>query len=530
MKQLALTVCIALLLGYRGWAQTPTWSEHIAPIVYKHCTSCHRPGEIAPFPLTNYQEAAAWGNMMKYVTEIRYMPPWKADPDYGVDYLKENYLTESQISDIRAWVDGGMPEGDPALAPPLPFFPSGSQVGTPDLVLSFAQTHVHPGNGIDEYRYFVLPTGLTQPRNLVALEMRPGNKSIVHHALLWADSTGAAAALDAQTPEYGYLGGQAGGMANVLAMGTQLPGYVPGVQPHLYSHGIAQRIPANSDLVVQVHYAPTATDEPDSSTFNLFFTDQPVNRYVQSKIMVPFFGTLLNGPFIIPANQTRAFHGVWQVPQTISMLGIAPHMHLLGTHWEVFAVKPSGDTVNLIRINEWDFNWQGGFYFKNLIRLPQGTRIHAIAGYDNTVNNPFNPNNPPQNVSWGEGTSDEMYYLPLLYVPYSPGDENLDLEEVLTQTEDSGLHFIKTRLYPVAPNPIQQADVKIGFTLERGMPVQLEIFDIMGRSVASPLKTAQAFPGEHVISWNTAGLQNGVYLITLNAGGEKQTQKVLIQR
>lgn len=534
MRYLFLILTVLMCYDNAVFAQTPTWSEHIAPIVYKHCTSCHRQGEIAPFSLTNYQEVTAWGNMIRYVTEIRYMPPWKPDPAFGVDYLKENYLSENQINTIREWVEGGMPEGDPALAPPAPVFPSGSQVGTPDLVLSFAQTHIHPGDGMDEYRYFVLPTGLTESRNLVALEMRPGNKAIVHHALLWADTTGNFAAQDAQTPEYGFIGGQSGsgpgGGAQVFSLGTQLPGYVPGVQPHVYSHGIAQRIPANADLVVQVHYAPTATNEPDSSTFNLFFTDQPVNRYVQSRIMVPFFGTLQNGPFIIPANQTRVFHGIWQVPQTISMLGIAPHMHLLGTHWEVFAVTPAGDTINLIRINDWDFNWQGGFYFKNLIKLPQGTRIHAFAGYDNTINNPFNPNNPPQNVSWGEGTADEMYYLPLLFVPYLPGDENLDLEEVLTQTDEGGLHFVSTKLYPVTPNPIQQNQVKIGFTLERGLPVQLDVYDIMGRKTASLIKTAQAYPGEHIVTWNTEGLQNGVYVVVLDTGGNTQTQKVIINR
>lgn len=511
-------------------AQVPTWSEHVAPIVYEHCTGCHRSGEVAPFPLTNYDEAAAWGSMLQYVTEIKYMPPWKADNDFGVKYLQENYLTDAQVTTIRDWVEGGMPQGDPALEPAVPVFPTGSQVGTPDLVLSFAQAHHHPGNGIDEYRYFVLPTGLAEAKNLVALEMRPGNNAIVHHALVWADSTGTAAALDAQTPEYGYLGGQSGSGSGVANFETQLPGYVPGARPHVFTNGIAQRVPANSDLVVQVHYAPTTTEEVDSSTFNLFFTDQPVNRYVQTRIMLPVGNTIQNGPFVIPADQTREFHGIQNVPFDVSMLGIAPHMHLLGTHWKVFAITPTGDTINLIRISDWDFNWQGGFFFQNLIKLPKNSKIHAFAGYDNTTNNPQNPNDPPQFVTWGEGTADEMYYLPLLYVPYLPGDEDLVLEDVLNSTDGPVFQFSKTKLYPVAPNPAGNGEVKIGFTLEQPMPVSLRVYDLSGKLVHTLFQQKMVINGEHVNSLDTALLQNGMYCAVLEAGGRLYTQKFMVLR
>ncbi|MEY3368505.1 MAG: hypothetical protein RI973_1660 [Bacteroidota bacterium] len=520
-------VCLLAVSLQPASGQTKTWSEDVAPIVFNHCTSCHRAGEIAPFPLTNYQEAVAWGGMMAYVTEIKYMPPWKADNGFGVEYLRENFLTDDEIATIKSWVDAGMPQGDPANEPELPSFPAGSQVGTPDLVLSFAQTHLHPGNGVDEYRYFVLPTGLTTAKDLVALEMRPGNLQILHHALCWIDSTGTAAAYDAQTPEYGYLGNQGGG----FAFGTQLPGYVPGQRPHVYSNGIAQRIPPNSDLVVQVHYAPTTTDEPDSSSFNLFFADQPAARYVQSKIMLPFAGGLTNGPFVIPANQVKEFHGVWTVPQDISMLGIAPHMHLLGTHWEVFGITPANDTINLIRISDWDFNWQGTFAFKKMIRLPQGTKIHAYAGYDNTTDNPVNPNNPPQLITWGEGTADEMFYLPLLFVPYQPGDEDLVLDgDVVSSTGEGVFHFSKTRLYPVSPNPASNGEVKIGFTLEQASPVNLRVYDLSGRQVAVLLDRKLAFAGEHVAALEAGSLQNGMYCVVLEAGGQLMTQRIVVHR
>jgi hypothetical protein len=530
-KKYFLLPIILVCIAARIYGQIPNWSEQIAPIIYNKCTSCHRPGEIAPFSLTNFEEAQAWGEMIKYVTQIRYMPPWKPDPDYGASYLQENYLTDAEIAEIQAWVDGGMPQGNSSLEPELPEFPEGSQVGTPDLVLSFAQTHIHPGNGEDEYRYFVLPTGLTQPKNLVALEMRPGNKSIVHHALIWADSSGIAANLDAQTPEYGYLGQQSGGAGGggLASFGTQLPAYVPGVRPHIYTNGIAQRIPANADLVVQVHYAPTPIDEPDSSTFNLFFTEQSVSRYVRSKIMVPQPGTLLNGPFFIPANQIRTFHGVWTVPQEISMLGVAPHMHLLGTHWEVFAVTPTNDTIPLVRINDWDFNWQGGYYFRRLIRLPANTRIHAIAGYDNTINNPNNPTIPPRNVTWGEGTADEMYYLPLLYVPYLPGDEQLELDDLLNTTEDPIFHFSKSKLYPLWPNPVDNGMVRVGYTLDRTQSFALHIIDANGRIVKIVSEEKLGYVGEHFADVDVSQLQAGIYYVTLTTSQDKYTQPLVIK-
>ncbi|NUO02153.1 MAG: T9SS type A sorting domain-containing protein [Saprospiraceae bacterium] len=508
-------------------AQTVNFSEHIAPIVYKHCTGCHRPGEVGPMPLTNYQQISVWGPMIKYVTGIRYMPPWKADPEFQ-HYLRENTLTDEEIQQIADWVDNGKPQGDPALEPPLPIFPEGSQVGTPDLVLSFAETHVHPGNGIDEYRYFVLPTGLTESRDLVALEIRPGNRRVVHHTLVWTDTTGTAAAKDAATPEYGYVAESGIGIGgNLETFQNQLPGYVPGQRPPVMTNGMAMRLPANADLLLQMHYAPTPVDEPDSSSVLLFFADEPAQRYVKNKIMLPLANTLTNGPFIIPANQTREFHGRWTVPEDISVIGIAPHMHLLGTHWRVFAVTPSNDTINLIRINEWDFNWQGSYSFRNPQVLPQGTVVNAYAGYDNTANNPANPNSPPQWITWGEGTSDEMYYLPISYVSYQPGDENLELDDMLVNTEDNpAFHFLHNRLYPVSPNPARE-NLKAGFTLGRANRTILELYNMQGQPVQR-LLDGWFLQGQHTVDIQVEGLAPGVYCLRLIAGKEQHLQKFVV--
>ncbi len=523
MKQIFLSLVFVIAIS-SAFTQEITYSEHIAPIIYNHCTNCHRAGEIGPFALTNYEQARAWAPMIRYVTSIKYMPPWKPDPAYR-NYQAENYLTDSQIQLIAKWVDQGAPRGNPALEPPLPVFPTGSQVGVPDLVLSFREAYVHKGVNRDVYRYFVLPTGLTEDKDLVALEIRPGNKAIVHHALVWQDTTGEARAADARTPEYGY---DAFGNNSSTNLNGQLPGYVPGMRPTIYTHGVAQRLHAGADLKIQMHYAPSPIDQKDSTTVNLFFAKQPATRFIKSKVMVPTPGTLTNGPFIIPPNQVRTFHGVYTFNEDVSLLNISPHMHLLGQFWEVFAIKPNRDTVNLIRINEWDFNWQGTYSFKVPIILPRGTVLHAYARYDNTLNNPLNPNNPPRWVSWGEKTSDEMFYLPFSWVSYRPGDENIRFDD-RTTSEENVFRTVKDALYPITPNPAQDA-VRIGYTLADSGAVTLRIYDLLGRVVQTFFDRQFHFPGLHTSELNVATLQLGVYAVVLTVHGRQYAEKLVIHR
>lgn len=506
-------------------AQPITYSEHIAPIIYNHCTSCHRPGEIAPFSLTSFAEVSSWGDMIKYVTDIKFMPPWKADPTYR-RYQKENFLSDTQIQLIKEWVDNGMPQGNPGLEPPLPIFPTGSQIGIPDLVLSFSQSHLIQDVNQDEYRYFILPTGLTTDKDLVALEVRPGNKSKVHHALCWADTTGEGAAADAATPEYGYE--NTSGSVGLNGLNSQLPGYVPGQKANLLTNGIAQRLPAGADLKIQIHYAPSTTVETDSTTVNLFFAQQPATRYLKSKVMVPFFGTLTNGPFIIQPNTVKRFHGTWTLTEKVSLMGINPHMHMLGKDWEVFAVTPTSDTVPLIKINDWDFNWQGTFYFKRLIPLPINTVIHAFATYDNTSNNINNPNSPPQQVGWGENTSDEMYYLPILYLSYQNGDENVVFEEDEPVGEKNNqLYVVNDKLYPVYPNPSGNR-VQVGFTLSSGGFVTLSVFDLNGRIVNEVIQNQFCLPGMHINEVDISSFDAGVYTVRMVIDGKTQSQKFVV--
>lgn len=527
MKRIFTLLIFVLTLTFLSQAQTVTYAEHIAPIIYSHCTQCHRAGEIGPFPLTNYSEVKAQDGLVKYATSIQYMPPWKADVTYQ-EYQKVNTLTASEIQLINDWVVQGSPRGDSTLEPVLPVFPTGSKVGVPDLTISFAQAHPILGNDSDEYRYFVIPTGLTQERDLVALEMRPGNPSLVHHALFWEDTTGSAAASDAATPEYGY----AGNVTQIVLNGSldkQLPTYVPGQKPTVFTNGIAFRLHVGGDLLAQIHYAPSPVATSDSSSFNLFFAPTPATRYVKSHVMIPFLGTLVapNTNFVIPAGHTREFHGVYTLNEEVSMLSTMPHMHKLGTHWTIYAVKPNGDTVHLVKINSWDFNWQGNYDFKHMIHLPSGTKIHAFAGYDNTTNNINNPHSPPVTISWGENTSDEMYWLPLQWVSYQDGDENIDLEA--TGIAETNFYPIKNKLYPVYPNPTSNS-VKAGFSLNNDGRINLKLYNLNGEVISTLADNQMYMSGVHTVDIDLSRLASGVYALQLETQGEKQMQKIVVTR
>jgi hypothetical protein len=522
-----LVLGLFLLLGCEAKAQTVTYAEHIAPLIYTHCTSCHRDGEIGRFPLTNYQEVMSWATVIRQVTQVRYMPPWQPDPTYS-RFVGENVLTDTEIQQIADWVAGGMPRGDMALEPTPPTFPTGSQVGVPDLTLSFAEMLHHPAGG-DDYRVVVLPTGLTQDRDIKAIEMRPGNGNIVHHVLFSWDTTGTARQNDANTPEYGYTNFSGFGVPNTDA--RQFPSYAPGQKSRSFPDGMGQRLPANADLLMQIHYAPTNVDAFDSSSVNLFFTPTPATRQVQQYVMLP--NSLTNGPFIIPANQEVTFHGQFTVPFNATLLNVGPHMHMLGKSWEVFAIKPNGDTVNLIKLNKWDFHWQGNYSFPRLIRISPGTVIHAYATYDNTSNNPHNPNNPITDVTWGESTTEEMFYLSFFFTSYQVGDENIVIPEDTLQLGPpliSALHQFempKNKLYPPYPNPTQNG-LDIAFKLVSAPTVmRFEVVDAFGR--VAHFSEAYYHQGDQLHHLDLPKLANGIYFLRLRGEGFDETRSFFIQ-
>lgn len=512
-----------------------TFSEHIAPIIYENCTSCHRTGEVGPMSLTNYDEISNWATMIQYVTEIKYMPPYPPDESYS-HFINERVLTDDQIQLITDWVNAGTPQGDPSLEPPLPSFPSGSQIGTPDLVLEMTEPHTVIGNNQDDYQVFVLPTGFTEDKEIAALEFRPGNNRAVHHILFAYDLTGQAAALDAATPEYGYYSFGDFGVDEAVYLTW---GYVPGNQPLIYPEGIGEVIPAGADLLIQVHYAPLPTDETDQSSVNIFFKNpnDPITRPVITGAVLPY--NLPGGwnSFQIPANEEIEFvaEDVYEgnnwfpgIDYDISLISVDPHSHYLGKSYEIFVVTPQNDTINLLKIPEWDFNWQGAYTFDKMKKIPANSKWYTIASYDNTTNNPYNPSNPPQNVSWGEGTTDEMLLVGFYYVPYQEGDENIEMggNQIPTGTQ-AVISPTKSKLLTPTPNP-SNGSFAIPFVLEKTEQLEFSLFDFNGKLVQEISANKIWNSGNHQINVNSTSLTQGSYLIKMKGENYALTQKIII--
>ena len=522
MKRLIL---LSTFLFSLNFLSAQTFSEDIAPIIYNNCTTCHRTGEIGPMPLTNYTEVSQWAQTIAYVTEIKYMPPWKPDRDYST-FVGEKGLNDEEIQLIKDWVDNGTPQGDPANEPPLPEFPDGSQLGTPDLVLGMTESYTVAGNNEDDYRVFVLPTSETQDRELAAIEFRPGNTKVVHHALIAFDETGAGAAMDAQTPEYGYF--------SYGDFGIGIPdfstGYTPGIQTIRYPQGIGEVLPAGADVLIQVHYAPTPTAESDQSSLNIFFKEanDPIQRPIQLSLVLPNILPNSWNEFFLQPNQTKSFHGSFPVNQDISLFSIYPHAHLLCRNWEVFAVTPTNDTINLIKIDDWDFNWQGAYTFDRMQKIPAGSTMNVLATYDNTINNPLNPNNPPAFVTWGESTTDEMYIIALNWVPYQEGDELIEIGGELTNVEDLSIDKV-VKLYNPVPNPVSD-EVRISYYLPASADLNLGLYTLDGKQVKSIRQTAAQMAGNHSTDVNVNDLAVGTYLVVMETEGKKISQKLVIMR
>jgi Secretion system C-terminal sorting domain len=514
---------ITILAVKTAVAQTPTFAEHIAPIVYNNCTNCHRQGEVGPMAFTNYDQVKSWGRMIKYVTQIKYMPPWSPDPNYR-HFVGERALSDKQIQQIADWVDGGMPRGNTALEPRTPIFPSGSQVGTPDLVLTMSDTYRIAGTGRDDYRNFVLPTNLTQNKIVRAVEFRPGNNKMVHHVRLAYETAGAARAKDIQSPD--TLGYDGFGGFNV-PVGGSFDTWTPGKNVLQFPENIGHTLPANADILLQVHYAPTSVATSDRSSVNLFFKNTPTLRPVKSFGMLHLH--LQSGPqsFRIPADSIKKFYAKRTTTVDMSVMSIYPHAHLLCRNWEAYAVTPTGDTIRLIKIDDWNYKWQGDYTLPKLMKIPRGSTVHAYSTYDNTVNNPLNPNNPPQLVTLGESTLEEMFVFGFTYIDYQTGDENISLaSNVNTATE--GLPFERnSRLYPVYPNPMSR-DFSVGFYLDRFTKVNLSIYDLSGRLVKTVLSETRS-TGDHIVPIQLdKQFTSGTYILKLTGDNLSLTQKMVV--
>jgi hypothetical protein len=379
----------------------PTYCKDVAPILRNHCVECHRKGQVAPFGLETYEQARKRASDISSVVEDRVMPPWKAVRHFGVKFRGDRSLSDGEIATITRWADADAPEGNPADLPPARHFSEDWARGAPDLVLDTGADFAVPASGEDVYRCFVVPTNLPNDVYVSGIEYRPGNRRVVHHVLSYVDTSGEGRKKDALDAEPGYPCYAGPDVDSIGDMG----GWAPGIEPSQLPDGFGKVLPRQSDIIVQIHYHPSGKPETDRTRVGLYFARKPVRRTLQrAGAWNPTLVLPTDGP-----NPSRIeAKASWTIPVDVIAVACAPHMHLLGRDMIMSLRFPDGRAQDLVKIDDWDFNWQSAYRFATPMLLPKGTVLNVVAHYDNTAANPRNPNRPPRVVKWGEATTDEM--------------------------------------------------------------------------------------------------------------------------
>ncbi|MBN9119218.1 MAG: redoxin domain-containing protein [Planctomycetes bacterium] len=407
-----------------------TYHRDVAPILQKHCQSCHRPGDVGPFALTTYRQAVNWASDIVHYTQSKEMPPWK--PAGGVEFSNARALTIKELDTLVAWEKAGCPEGDPKDAPPPLKFASGWRFGEPDLVLEVPEDFHVGAAGKDEFRVFVLPANLKEDKYVVAYEVKPGNASVVHHTLNYFDATGTARKLeekekarakkpDEQDKGPGYSVAMGIGFLPQLVKAPRpdvppvggLGGWAPGQLGVRYPEGSGTLLPKESDILLQVHYHRTGKPEKDRTKIGLYFAKGPVGKPWNTLVI-----TGMSPISFIPAG--KADHkekGSGWLTGDATVYSVMPHMHLLGKSVKITMTPPDGAPQVLVDIDRWDYNWQETYWLAKPIAAKAGTRFDIEAVFDNSAKNPNNPSVPPKLVTFGEETTNEMLFGFLGAVP-----------------------------------------------------------------------------------------------------------------
>jgi Tfp pilus assembly protein PilF len=375
-----------------------SFSRDVAPIVFDKCGSCHRPGGPAPFSLLSYADVRQRASQIVAVTERRYMPPWKADAD-PAGFVGQKRLSDADLDVLRQWARHGAPEGDRAELPPLPAFADGWQLGTPDLIVTLPEAYTLDAGPSDAFRIFVLPLPVGGTKYVTGLEFQPGNPRVVHHANIRLDSTAGSRTLDARDPAPGYDGLMA--RSAVYPEGHFL-GWTPGQLAPLVPSDMAWTLHAGTDLVVQLHMQPSGAREQVRPRIGLYFGSRPPTR-------TPTILRLGSQGLDIPAGDDRyTVTDSYVFPTDVTLHAVQPHAHYRLKSAQGTATFPDGSERTLIRITDWDFRWQHVYRYEQPIRLPRGTRVSMHYTYDNSADNPRNPQIPPKAVRWGQRSFDEM--------------------------------------------------------------------------------------------------------------------------
>ncbi len=410
----AALACRGVTDGQSVAAGPATYAHDVAPIVFQHCVSCHRPGESAPFPLLTYEDVKRRARLVAEVTERRTMPPWLPVANLPA-FAGERRLSDREIAVVRQWYEQGALEGDPADLPSKPTFTDGWQLGQPDLVVTLSSPYQLAAGGSEVWRNFVMPVSVSSPRFVQAVELRPGSSRYVHHAIMGVDDTRSSARRDARDAEPGFEGMELG---DALPPDGHLLGWTPGMTPVPAVDGSAWRVQPGDDLVLQLHMTPSGKVESVQPQVGLYFAQTP-------PVGSPMFLLRLDADeqIDIPAG-AREFVATdrFELPVDVQLLAVYPHAHLLARTMDVRAMLPDGSQRVLIRIDSWDFKWQDVYRYAEPVRLPKGSTVSFRYTYDNSAENPRNPSRPPKRVIAGMRSVDEMAHLQLQVRPVHAED------------------------------------------------------------------------------------------------------------
>ncbi len=388
-----------------------TFYKDVLPVFQSHCQSCHRTGQAGPFSLLTYKQATKWGELCVEEVHAKRMPPWKPSPNALL--AGERSVPASATKVLAKWVAQGMPEGDPKDAPAAIKFDDNWTLGEPDLILESPSDVTIAAQGKDLFRVLVFPTNLTEDKDVVAVEVRPGNARVVHHTVNLVDRTGIARKLQAEAAANAKPDDPDRGPGYPVKMGFGfipdragiLGGWAPGMLPKKLPDGVALNLPKASDICIQIHYHRTGKEETDRTKIGLYFAKKPATERFTSLPVAGLF-------WAIPAGDKEYIvDRSWRTIEDVTAYRLIPHMHLLGKDIELFATLPGEKERSLIRIPVWDYNWQEQYDLKEPLKLPKGTILRVRATFDNSASNPNNPSSPPKVVRLGEQTTDEMCFV-----------------------------------------------------------------------------------------------------------------------
>jgi hypothetical protein len=428
MRRPVLAVVFAFIaaavtgFAVRGAAQSqtpvPTFAKDVAPILYKNCTTCHRPGEIAPMSLLTYEDARPYARAIYEEVRDGHMPPWHAEAPEGT-FTNERRLSDAEKNILMKWATNGAPKGNPADMPAVPKYADGWQLGTPDKIYEMTQPYEVPPAGTVNYEYFYIPTDIKEPTWVKGIEIRPSARSVVHHVLMyyWAKPDMQRTAVLLPNKEQSQIPEGTPGRSPRRPPAGMRPSlvatYAPGTNPQMMPAGTAVRLEPGGVIELQMHYTTNGTGTTDRTRVGLFLSKEPSQREIR-------ISQFLNGTLKLPAGASDVqVDADVAFAQDATLWGLFPHTHLRGKKWRYTLELPDGTKKVILDVPRYDFNWQTYYMFKEPLQIPRGAKIISSAWYDNSAKNPANPD-PKVDVFWGDQTWEEMQYTGLIFSPAVP--------------------------------------------------------------------------------------------------------------